>query len=689
MLRRIIYATLAAILATGVTACDSSWASHKSGPGDTDDDTPGAEEPAPAAVEIGRPLYEPKNPPPVEPDSKEAGVAVDPVVIPCHLSVVDKEEVPALREGAIRFIGTNLKDGEQVPPELRVDVKIDGEIKHFRKLRVGDYVEKDQLMAVLDDRLARADKDIKDAKVGVAKAELAAAEKIKDEQFARYNTQTRLWNSQSGRVTSEEEVRGARVTWQKATYDAVSKAEALNQANLEAKSAQVVLELHEIRASISGIIRFLYKNSGESVKANDTVFRIDDQSRLRADGLIDRQKAPKLSDPAKIRKIVVEPSDPENPQQTLIGHFQDITGVAVSKDPKNPAVVSGSEDGTIRVWDRNTGREHKIWQNPGQSAVKAVACTPPASTANLCLSGSADGTGRLWDLDGSSDEPLRKLSENHQGPITCVAFSPDGETCATGGEDQHIRIWETATGKLRYRLPAGHHASSTWLQFTPQTQLVSVGRDKALRLWDLGETGAKQAAVFNQRSGEVVNLGVSPDGRTVLFDQGKSLRLLGLPNGTTKGVLFNPGASSNFTTFALFSPTGQLIVTAGAAEGQLQLWRTPSTATSNRGYEVRQLAFYQKSSVPTCACFSPDGKLLVTGTRDRLVQVWAMPGPKEIQQELVGELTLVEKSTESPTGQVRVWANVLNQGDRLLPGGAATLTVYPKRVEEVSKLGHE
>ena len=218
---------------------------------------------------------------------------------------------------------------------------------------------------------------------------------------------------------------------------------------------------------------------------------------------------------------------------------------------------------------------------------------------------------------------------------------------------------------------------------------MSVGRDQAVRLWDLGETGARQAAVLNQRSGEVVNLGVSPDGRTVLFDQGKSLRLLGLPGGTTKGVLFNPGSSSNFKTFALFSPTGQLIVTAGAAEGQLQLWRTPSAATSNRGYEVRELAFYQKTSDPTCACFSPDGKLLVTGTKDRLVQVWAMPGQKEIQQEVAGELTLVEKVTDSPTGQIRVWANVPNSADRLLPGGAATLTVYPKRVDAVSKLVHE
>src|ERR1700686_911222 len=109
MLRRINYATLAAILTIGVTACDSSWASHRSGPGEPDDDQPVGEEVVPASAEIGRPLYEPKNPPPLEVDSKEAGVAVDPVVIPCHLSVVDKEEVPSLREGATHFIGTDLK----------------------------------------------------------------------------------------------------------------------------------------------------------------------------------------------------------------------------------------------------------------------------------------------------------------------------------------------------------------------------------------------------------------------------------------------------------------------------------------------------------------------------------------------------------------------------------------------------
>jgi multidrug efflux pump subunit AcrA (membrane-fusion protein) len=130
------------------------------------------------------------------------------------------------------------------------------------------------LLAQLDDRLARADKAIKDAKVGVANAELAAAEKTKDEAFLRYNTQQRLWNSERGRVTSEEELRGAKLLWQKSSYDSESKAQAVNQAKLEAKSAQTVLELHEIRSSVKRVIKNIHKGPGEAVRYLEPVFVI-------------------------------------------------------------------------------------------------------------------------------------------------------------------------------------------------------------------------------------------------------------------------------------------------------------------------------------------------------------------------------------------------------------------------------
>jgi WD40 repeat protein len=298
--------------------------------------------------------------------------------------------------------------------------------------------------------------------------------------------------------------------------------------------------------------------------------------------------------------------------QTLTDHLLDVTAVAVSKD-EQPLIVSASDDGTVRVWERNA--QNQRWQvrsllrNPG--AVKAVACTPRGAAANLCLSGAADGHGRLWDLNSRSEQPLRELAEGHKGPITCSAFSPDGKTCATGGEDREIRLWDTATGELRYRLPTPHRGGITTLAFTPDSHLVSVGRDNTLRYWKLHAGGAELETTIPQRTGDVPSLGVSPDGKRVLFDQGKTLRVLSLPRGITEGVLRNPSGAANFTTFAQFSPDGRLILTSGGAEGRLQLWQAP--LNGDRPREVLQLV--PRSTEPaTCCAFAPDGSFVVTGS---------------------------------------------------------------------------
>jgi WD40 repeat protein len=682
MLRRLFtFAAMAGLLTLGTTACDTGWA-HQRNIADADDDTSTASDSAAASADVGSPLYPPKDVP-AEGDNpaKQGGVMVDPVVVPCHLSVIVKEDVPSLREGAINFIGTPLTPAEEQQlisegkKDLIVEEQIGDEMRKFRKLKEGDKVEKGQLMAMLDDRLARAEKAVKDAKVDAAQADFKAASMTTDEALARYNTQQRLWNAQGGHTTSEEELRGAKLLWYKSAYDAKNKEKALESAKLEAKSAQTVLELHEVRASIGGVIKQIYKNPGEAVRANEPVFMIHNLDRLRAEGHMDRQQIPKVLN--KPVRTVIEPTEPRSPQQTLIGHRHEITGVAVTKDA--PRIVSSSEDGTVRVWDRATRHELRIIKHKDATPVRAIACTPPAASANLCLSGAADGVGRIWDLDSASDQPVCELSEHHRGAITCVAFSPDGSTCATGGEDQQIRLWDTATGKLRYTFPRGHRAAVTSVQFTPQARLVSAGRDNTLRIWELGENGARQLGdALDRRSGEVAHLGASPDGRHVLFDQGKSLRLLSLPNGVNEGILFDSTASSNFSRLALFSPDSRLIVTASATGGQLQLWRTPTPQTSNRGYEVRQLLLYQRSAVPTCACFSPDGSLLVTGTDDRQVQVWSVPTQKEVEQDVNADVSLVELEVESARGQVRVTADLPNPDGTLLPGGTATLTIYPR-----------
>src|SRR5262249_6346756 len=160
----------------------------------------------------------------------------------------------------------------------------------------------------------------------------------------------------------------------------------------------------------------------ESVKSSpsyETVFQILNMKKLRAEGFIEEQYLPSLK---KGMKVVIERSAAQRPMLTLVGHLQEVTGVAVNRDAR--LIVSSSLDGTVWVWDQMEGKGIRKLVHPTE--VKAVACTPPGAKANLCLSGGRDGQGRIWDLDSNSTTPLRSLNGKHHNAINCVAFSPDG-----------------------------------------------------------------------------------------------------------------------------------------------------------------------------------------------------------------------------------------------------------------------
>ena len=123
---------------------------------------------------------------------------------------------------------------------------------------------------------------------------------------------------------------------------------------------------------------------------------------------------------------------------------------------------------------------------------------------------------------------------------------------------------------------------------------MSAGGDNSLLYWKVGTDGAVLEPMrFDQRSGEVTAPGVSPDGKYVLYDQGKELRVLSLVDGRTEGMLQNPGGAMNFTTMAQFSPDGKMILTAAASEGRLQLWRATRESSArlrNTTIRARRLA---------------------------------------------------------------------------------------------------
>lgn len=659
-MRRILaVAALGTITLLALSACGGDPPTSK--PGATLNNGVSSTEPA---GPMGAPLYARADSPPAvkNPPAGRKGMA-DPIVIhDARFVVIDKQDVPSQRDGVLTVIGTDVGENDEVPADRLITVKVGKETKRYRWLKEGDTVKSGQLLAQIDDRLPGAEAEMKGAKITASKADYDASVKTREEARERYLSRVRSRDS-------AEEIRGALLTLQRYESEVISKDKGIELAKLEKQQADVVLEMHRISSAIDGEVKTIFKKRGESVKALETVFQIQNIDRLRVEGLVDVQYLPRIKHGMK---VAIEPLLPISQVAEFKGHLQEITGVAVSNDLKNPLIASASEDGTVRVWEGRQRREKVVYWHPGP--VRAVACTPASVAENLCLSGAADGKGRLFDLAADSDLPIRELAGSHRGAITSVAFSPDGKTCATGGEDREINLWEVASGKHLYRLPGGHKGAITSLQFTPLTQLVSVGRDNTLILWQLGETSGKVVRTMDRRSGEVTTLGASPDGKLVLFDQGKTLRVLTLPAGLTEAVLQSPSSAATFATLAIWSPDGQRILTGSASDGRLQLWRAPG---SRRVCELRQLVNSDRTPF-TCAAFSPDGGYIVTGNRDRQVMVWPVPPAVELDQEITGMVTLIDHDLQSAARQVRIWAEVANPEQKLMPGGTAKMVIHPE-----------
>src|SRR5262249_25450392 len=158
--------------------------------------------------------------------------------------------------------------------------------------------------------------------------------------------------------------------------------------------------------------------------------------------------------------------------------------------------------------------------------------------------GATDHTIKLWDRETGVE---RHTLTGHEGPVTALAFTPDGKTLVSASTDRSLRLWDTAAGQERPRLP-GHAQHLTVLPSTPPALAVTPD-GKRLLAWIPGErlttVGVFDLATgqpllsFNDQGRKVVSLTFSADGKkTAIGAEDGSVRVYDLDK---RGVLLPGG----------------------------------------------------------------------------------------------------------------------------------------------------
>jgi WD40 repeat protein len=242
-----------------------------------------------------------------------------------------------------------------------------------------------------------------------------------------------------------------------------------------------------------------------------------------------------------------------------------VYSIALSPDWKK--VVSGSEDGAVRLWDIDTCKVVKKWT--GHTGTVWSVCW--SRDGRRVLSGSHDGTARQWEVE--SGETIPEPIETGHYYVWAVVYSPDMTLIATGGLDarddnEHpIKIWDAKTGKLVATLK-GHTDQVMGLAWTKDGKiLISGSNDSSIRTWNT--TNWKQTAVLLEHTGTVTALAISPNDRILAsasFD--KTARLWNLDNGQP---ISSPIQHADYVNCVSFSAGGKRLAT-GCEDKNAYIW---------------------------------------------------------------------------------------------------------------------
>lgn len=367
----------------------------------------------------------------------------------------------------------------------------------------------------------------------------------------------------------------------------------------------------------------------------------------------------------------------------LRGHLSSVTAVAYS--PDGTIIASGDEDGTIILWDAKTNQAigdpilahandvRQLAFSPNSHLLASLASDSRVYVWNLAqpeparyrLSESAIALGVSFSSDGniiavanlSEDESgyisffdaatLQKKGETTRIPDTTIflaspAFSPDGKTLASYGENNTIILWDTETLQPIGE-PMEENSHITALAISPDGSLLaSASWDDTIKLWDIA-TQQQVGAPLRGHIASIYSIAFNSDGSLMAsagFDQ--SIRIWNPKTHEQIGEALK--AHTETINAIAFSSDGKSLVSASSDETIIN-WNISKFSINNQ-----PLLGHTDSIFGTV--FTPDGKTLISCDGDNAIIFWDAVTRQPIGAPLVEHTDFIRGLAISPDGSM-------------------------------------
>ncbi|MBN1449986.1 MAG: protein kinase, partial [Anaerolineales bacterium] len=257
--------------------------------------------------------------------------------------------------------------------------------------------------------------------------------------------------------------------------------------------------------------------------------------------------------------------------------------VALAFSPDGSEALAGGENGEILLWDVQDGSVIRRYED--DSGIKDLAFTPAKKNESMLsfVSASTDGSLNVWDIETGEilnvlgpDNPATDAIEGHTAAIHAFDFNPEGTQLVSASEDRTLILWDTSSGDIIHRME-GHTEAVLSVKFVPDGSIIVSGSvDVTIRQWD-PVTGEEITPFDAPIAGSVSCLETLPDSRTVLACRQTDIRFWDLSQWQETYSLKDELATNvgEISSLALSADGRRLI--AGTLSGIVRVWNLAQT----------------------------------------------------------------------------------------------------------------